>query len=112
MLKQRGFNCAITEHWNSHVRIRQDLYGFIDLVYLDPHSMGVTAVQTTSGSNVSSRIAKIKASDKAALWLVCGNAIVVHGWKRYAKKLDRKWWRCREVWLRLDGGAIVATNQS
>ena len=107
MLRGRGFTCAITEHWNPHVKIRQDLYGFIDLLYLDRHTMGVVAVQTTSGSNVSSRVAKVKASDKAALWLVCGNQIVVHGWKRYAKQVERKWWRCREVWLALDDGVIA-----
>ena len=50
MLRDQGYKVWITEHWNPWARIRQDLFGCIDLLAI---GNGETlAVQTTSRSNV------------------------------------------------------------
>ena len=73
---------AITEKWNPHVRIRQDLFGFIDLLAI---RKGETlAVQTTS-TGVSSRIKKIMESDYLPKVRDAGWRIVVHGWRKNSK---------------------------
>lgn len=47
---------AIVERWNNHARIRQDLFGFIDILAL---RNGVwVGIQATSGSNMSARVKK------------------------------------------------------
>ena len=33
-LREEGYTVAVVEHWNSFARIRQDLFGFIDLLAL------------------------------------------------------------------------------
>lgn len=96
LMKARGYTVAITERWNPFAKIRQDLFGFIDLVAIRAGERGVTAIQTTSGSNVSARIAKIRAEARAGIWLAAGNHIVVHGWKKAGAKGKRKTWQCRE----------------
>jgi hypothetical protein len=50
-LKNNGRVCAIVEKWNPHVGkfgIRQDLFGIIDIIALDPER-GVVGVQCCSG---------------------------------------------------------------
>ncbi len=96
-LKKRGYLPYIVERWNPFAHIRQDLYGFIDLVAIKGDSPGVLAVQTTSGSNVSARIQKIHESAAAKIWLAAGNRIVVHGWRKVGSKGKRKLWELREV---------------
>lgn len=95
-LRKEGWTCAITEKWNSYVKIRQDLFGFIDvLAFQDAVTM---AVQTTSGSNVAARVDKIKAIPAARLWASGGfRTIVVHGWAKRGERGKRKLWTCREV---------------
>ena len=81
-LRDEGWTVAITEKWNPHVRIRQDLFGFIDLLAI---RKGETlAVQTTS-TGVSSRIKKIMESDYLPKVRDAGWRIVVHGWRKNSK---------------------------
>jgi hypothetical protein len=90
-IRKCGMTVAIVEHWNPFARIRQDLFGFIDLLVIAPKMM---AFQVTSGSNVSARIKKISASPLAKEWVENGHRIFVHGW---AKNKKTKRWKCREV---------------
>jgi hypothetical protein len=50
----------VVEKWNPHARIRQDLFGFIDILSLRGEE--TIAVQSTSWGNVSSRARKIAES--------------------------------------------------
>lgn len=107
--RRRNWEAAVAEYWQTIPRhpgggVRKDLFGFIDVVALDT-SEGVTlAIQATSGTNVSARVRKIReeCSDQARAWLLCGNRIVVWGWKKYAKRVDGKWWRVRECEVTLE----------
>lgn len=108
-LRAQGLLVTITEHWNPHVPradggrgIRQDLFGFADLVALDPSMLGLLAVQTTSGANVAARVTKILALNTALVWLATGNRIVVHGWRKAGPRGKRQTWQVREEWIRLE----------
>ena len=70
----------VVEHWNSHVKIRQDLFGIIDILAVGPE--GTLAVQTTSASNFPSRKRKIIESPVTPDLLAAGWRIEVHGWKK------------------------------
>jgi hypothetical protein len=99
-LRAEGYAVGVVERWNAHVRIRQDLFGFIDLIAMNDTE--TVAIQTTSGSNVAARITKIEESEHAKLWLACPHRrIIVHGWRKVSVKLKNGnkalRWQCREV---------------
>ena len=83
LLRDDGWTVAVTEHWNPWARIRQDLFGIIDLLCVrDGVTMGV---QTTSYSNITARVKKIGDSEhiealRSAEWV-----IQVHGWRKNKK---------------------------
>lgn len=81
----------VVERWNPHARIRQDLFGFVDVLAVGP--AGVLAVQTTSATNVAARVRKIGEHDNVATVREAGIAIRVHGW---AKRSGR-WVLVRDV---------------
>ena len=79
-LEKQGYRVAIVEHWNAFARIRQDLFGVVDLLCL--RGSETLAVQTTSASNMSARVKKIAESDAIADIRAAGWGVVVHGWKK------------------------------
>ena len=73
----------VVEKWNPHARIRQDLFGFVDVLALRDGE--TIAVQSTSWANVSARVKKIAESEHVAAVRKAGWKIIVHGWKKNAK---------------------------
>jgi hypothetical protein len=95
-LRDEGWTCAITEHWNQWAKVRQDLFGFGDILAFQGDV--TMAVQTTSGAHVGNRMQKIMASPIAKLWCSAGlRTIVIHGWAKRGPRGARKVWTCREV---------------
>ena len=91
-LREEGWTCQIVEVWNPHVRIRQDLFGFIDIVALRPGE--TLAVQTTSRGGMSARLKKIADHPNLPAVREAGWRIEVHGW---TQKKPRAPWECRTV---------------
>jgi hypothetical protein len=83
VLRDEGYFAAITEHWNAWAKIRQDLFGFIDILAIKENE--VLGVQTTSYDNINARIKKIKASEAYPIAKSANMKIVVHGWRKNAK---------------------------
>lgn len=81
-LREEGYLVAIVERWNPHARIRQDLFGFIDLLAIRKNE--TLAVQVTA-SGVSARIKKIMESEYLGRVRDAGWRIVVHGWRKNSK---------------------------
>ena len=80
-LREQGYTVAIVEHWNAFARLRQDLFGFIDLLALrDGETL---AVQTTS-TDVAKRVHKITDSPHLAAVRKAGWGVHVHGWRKGA----------------------------
>lgn len=97
-LRSQGHQAAVVERWNPHAKVRHDLFGFVDvLAVCDGETL---AIQATSGSNVSKRVAKILSLDAPILCLEAGWRIEVWGWKRHTKAVDGKWWRVRVETIR------------
>lgn len=80
-LRAKGYSAAVVEHWNQFAHIRQDLYGWIDIVACSS-KYGILGVQTTTYSNMKARIAKAKGNIHLANWLGGGGALHVHGWRK------------------------------
>ena len=81
-LRKLGYRAAVVERWNSHARIRQDLFGVVDV--LGVGNGETIAVQTTSGSNVSARVRKIAECEALADMRDAGWRVIVHGWRKGA----------------------------
>jgi hypothetical protein len=92
LLKKEGYKVAIVEKFNHFIKIRQDLFGFIDLVALHPDKKGILGVQTTSGSHLANRIDKAMMLPAFHLWIKCGNAVEFHGWVKKGARGKRKLW--------------------
>lgn len=81
-LRDEGWLPWITEHWNAYARIRQDLYGFVDVLAVK--DANTLAVQCTSASNMASRVAKISEHASLGPLRKAGWAIQVWGWRKDA----------------------------
>jgi hypothetical protein len=93
LLREAGYAAEITEHWNPFARIRKDLFGIVDILCIKADE--TLAVQTTSYSNVSSRVTKILNSDHFPAMADAGWTVRVHGWKKPTKKVRQ--WTLRSV---------------
>lgn len=82
-LRAEGWTAAVVEGWNPHAKVRQDLFGFIDILAIrDGETL---AVQTTSGSHVSERVKKISNHINVGDVRKAGWFIHVHGWRKNSK---------------------------
>lgn len=90
-LKEDGWTAEKVERWNSHARVMNDLFGFIDIVAV--RGSTTLAVQATSRSNVSARVRKIADSPMVGPVREAGWAIEVWGWE----KVKGRWELARRV---------------
>ena len=81
-LRDEGYMVEVVEHRHHFTRKLSDLFGFIDILALRPGE--TLGVQTTTGAHVSTRMKKIRASDKLPMVLEAGWKIHVHGWRQNA----------------------------
>ena len=77
-MRQRGYACEVVERWNPFAKIRQDLFGFIDVLCLGENE--IIGVQATSAGNVAARVRKIAEHDNVAAVRKAGIRLLVHGW--------------------------------
>ena len=114
--RQLGWTCAVTEHWNQYARIRQDLFGFIDLIAMKP-GHHILAIQASTGAHHAARVAKIVSDHKVApwalLWLQTGSRIHVTTWAKHGPRGKRKVWevRVQELTLKDFSGARAVQTQ-
>lgn len=96
-LRADGYTAAVVERWNPHARIRQDLFGIVDILAV--RGAETLAVQTTAGSGVSARVRKLTSSDALPLLRMAGWRIEVHGWRKVKVRRGGRVarWQCRIV---------------
>jgi len=80
---------AIVEHWNPFARVRQDLFGFIDILAINDDGE-VLAVQTTSYTNISARVKKIAENEHIGRVRKANWRIEVHGWRKIKNRWEVK----------------------
>lgn len=100
--RKAGWPAAVVEKWNQWARVRQDLFGGLDILAL-AYPVGVLGIQATSASNVAARLTKLRGlidADGSALseWLARGNQIEVWGWKKVGSR-----WTVRKIQVTLGG---------
>ena len=91
-MRDAGYLCAIVEKWNMHAKIRQDLYGFIDVLAIKDED--IVGVQACTGGDVSTRMHKIIEHANYPS-VIKAMRIVIHGWRKSAAGK----WTLREVEL-------------
>lgn len=92
LLRERGYRAEVVEKRLPipGKYVTRDLFNIGDILAI--RAGEVLLVQTTSGSNVAARIAKIAAADATPDVRAAGIAIHVHGWRKL-----KAGWECREV---------------
>lgn len=90
-LRRDGWLVAVVEKWNPHARIRQDLFGFIDLIAI--RGAETMAVQACAWGDIAKRARKIADSPHVAAVREAGWTIMVAGWKQKAPRAryESKW---------------------
>ena len=84
-LRDMGYEADVVERWLPGVGIRKDLFGFGDIFAIGPRVDGARErliVQTTSYSNASARVSKIKDSPLIDAVREAGIRVEVHGWRK------------------------------
>ncbi len=87
-----GAQCQVVEKWNPHARIRQDLFGCIDIVAVTSMIVGV---QACAASSHSARVKKSMAEPKLLRWLQAGAGFYVVSWGKKGKRGEVKKWTKR-----------------
>lgn len=95
LLRDEGWMAEVVEKWNSHGKVRQDLFGFIDILAVkEGQTLGV---QSTTSANFSARIKKVLGNPAFEILKKAGWIIEVHGWKKANGK-----WVCKRRELTLE----------
>lgn len=81
-LNKQGMTCAIVEKWNAAAGVRQDCFGFADILAYGREKgvLNIMLVQTTTASNFLARKAKILTSPHYRGWTNAGGRVILHGW--------------------------------
>jgi hypothetical protein len=89
-LRERGDVCAVVEKWNAYGGphgIRQDLFGIIDILVLDPEK-GVIGIQACAGSGFRAHIRKLteERAENTEQWLrTPGTSLWIWAWRKVKK---------------------------
>jgi hypothetical protein len=88
--RKRGWIAGVVERWIPQTRRRLDLFGFIDIVAVNGRVRWPYGIQTTSGANLASRIAKAKALETTE---AVGKAftLLFIGWRKLLVGKRRLW---------------------
>ena len=97
-MRKLGYLCQVVERWNQHAHIRQDLFGFIDILCIHETTGHVVALQACSYCDVMKRVDKIRGLPAHQTVLTAKWSILVQGWRKTPKIRGGKQmvWTCRE----------------
>lgn len=87
-LRETGHHAQVVERWNQFAKVRQDLFGWIDVVAVDPKKPGILGVQTTTTAHQAERLQKGRGNGALIAWLLSGGRLAVHGWR---KNTSNRW---------------------
>ena len=95
LMRDNGYYAEVVEKYNSFTRKRNDFAGFLDILCLGEQE--VVGVQTTSYSNMSARVKKIREHENLDVVLKSGIRILVHGWHKVGNR-----WQVKELEIKKD----------
>lgn len=109
-LRGRDVLAQVVEKWNPYARIRQDLFGIIDIVACAGMG-GIQGWQATSIPHIRDHIDKALAEKRLHSWLAAGGKFYIIGWGQMGAAGTRKLWKHRIVEVRLYGGELTAVEE-
>ena len=80
-LRKAGYRAAVVERWNPHARIRQDLFGVVDVLAI---RAGETLAVQACSSRVADRVRKLADSEALPDMRAAGWRVEVWGWTKRA----------------------------
>ena len=89
-LRHEGYQCGIVEKFNPYAGphgIRQDLFGFIDIIAITPK--GICAIQSC-GQSFNEHDKKILENEVAPDWIKAGGYLELWGWRKLKLKRGGK----------------------
>lgn len=105
-LRKNGWTVCVVEKWNQFAHVRQDAFGFGDLLAMFFATVGdgslcvrrIALVQATSdnGGNMAKRRAKILSLTTYQEWRNAGGVVLLHAWGKKGARGKRKRWTLRE----------------
>lgn len=106
--RKRGWLAQVVEKWNPHARIRQDLFGCIDILAVVPRRefLGlhdewfversrIVGIQACAGSSHAARRTKALAEPRLRAWIEAGGRFEVWSWAKQGGRNKRKTWTLR-----------------
>lgn len=89
--------------------VRQDLFGFLDVLAMTGDSM--LGIQATTHANLAARFTKMIADKREAvrICLSSGLRVEVWGWRKLEVRVDRRLWHVSVVRFSISAGVISAT---
>jgi len=102
-LRDHGYMVAVCEHWNHHAKIRQDLWGIVDVWAINEDRD--LLIQTTVGSHHAERVKKA-IECPAMPWLLLRHEFEVWSWEKQGPRGKRKKWTLRVTALTVKGGRV------
>lgn len=94
LARELGYTVAVVEKWNPHAKVRQDLFGCIDLVAMR-EGVGIIGIQACAGSSHAARRDKMLAEPRLKTWVACGARAEVWSWAKQGGRGERKTWKVR-----------------
>lgn len=109
-----GFDCDITEKFNSFTKRRHDLFGIIDILALWPAEQNRPAkgLQACAGASHANRVNKALAEPRLRKWLAGGHGFEVVSWSKRGARGKPKRWTVRRASFRLVGDDIVVNDDT
>lgn len=92
-LRREGYVVAIVEKFNSFVKIRQDMFGFIDILAIRPGE--ILGVQASAATDHQKHVRKCKAHPNLPHWLAAGGKFEVWSIRKSGARGKRKVWTIR-----------------
>jgi len=85
-LRKRGYTVAVVERWNPHAKIRQDLFGFIDVMAFNGDE--ILAIQGTNPKDYAGHRAALieDHTGRIRAWLESGGKLMLVAWRKLAKR--------------------------
>jgi len=114
-MREQGRICGIVEKFNANVKpygIRQDLFGFIDIIAIDPTD-GIVAIQSC-GQSFSEHVKKLTVERNENVYEWCKHApCELWGWRKIKLKRGGKAmrWLPRVADVKIVDGEVVVEER-
>lgn len=109
LLRKSGYFAEVVEKWNPWSKTRRDLFGAFDVLGIHSQRQEFLFVQCTTVTNISARLAKVRAAWATPGLLKAGAKVAVWGWFQRNGR-----WQVKRIEVRgedLDAETLVAPHR-